>query len=107
MNGIGVEHVYYNGNKLADFGDPTGLKKLGVEKTPPSMTRGVLLDMAGPLRHRRGQGRHSPSTSRKLRTWLPMRRAAHEDASEEQKLVAAFDQRGRLQWLLKQEKPEI
>ena len=28
---IGVEHVYYNGNKLADFGDPTGLKKLGVE----------------------------------------------------------------------------
>ena len=34
MDGIGVEHVYYNGNKLADFGDPTGLKKLGVEKTP-------------------------------------------------------------------------
>ena len=28
---IGVEHVYYNGNKLADFADPTGLKKLGVE----------------------------------------------------------------------------
>lgn len=34
MDGIGIEHVYYNGNKLADFGDPTGLKKLGVEKTP-------------------------------------------------------------------------
>ncbi|WP_291865216.1 cyclase family protein [Bradyrhizobium sp.] len=43
---IGVEHVYYNGNKLADFGDPTGLKKLGVEKIPPIVTRGVLLDMA-------------------------------------------------------------
>ena len=43
---IGVEHVYYNGNKLADFGDPTGLKKLGVEKIPPMVTRGVLLDMA-------------------------------------------------------------
>ena len=28
-------------------------------------------------------------------------------ASEEQKLVAAFDQRWGLQWLLKQEKPEI
>ena len=28
---IGVEHVYYNGNKLLDFADPTGLKKLGVE----------------------------------------------------------------------------
>jgi kynurenine formamidase len=43
---IGVEHVYYNGNKLADFADPTGLKKLGVEKVPPMVTRGVLLDMA-------------------------------------------------------------
>jgi kynurenine formamidase len=43
---IGVEHVYYNGNKLADFADPTGLKKLGIEKIPPIVTRGVLLDMA-------------------------------------------------------------
>jgi hypothetical protein len=43
---IGVEHVYYNGNKLADFADPTGLKKLGVEKVPPMVARGVLLDMA-------------------------------------------------------------
>ena len=43
---IGVDHVYYNGNKLADFADPTGLKKLGVEKVPPMVTRGVLLDMA-------------------------------------------------------------
>jgi kynurenine formamidase len=43
---IGVNHVYYNGNKLADFADPTGLKKLGVEKVPPMVTRGVLLDMA-------------------------------------------------------------
>ena len=43
---IGVEHVYYNGNKLLEFADPTGLKKLGVEKIPPMVTRGVLLDMA-------------------------------------------------------------
>lgn len=43
---IGIEHVYYNGNKLADFADATGLKKLGVEKIPPMVTRGVLLDMA-------------------------------------------------------------
>ena len=43
---IGVEHVYYNGNKLLEFADPTGLKKLGVEKVPPMVTRGVLLDMA-------------------------------------------------------------
>ena len=43
---LGIEHVYYNGNKLADFADPTGFKKLGIEKIPPMVTRGVLLDMA-------------------------------------------------------------
>lgn len=43
---IGVEHVYYNGNKILDFGDPSGLKKLGIDKVPPMVTRGVLLDMA-------------------------------------------------------------
>lgn len=43
---IGVGHVYYNGNKLADFADPNGLKKLGIEKVPPLVARGVLLDMA-------------------------------------------------------------
>ena len=46
---IGIEHVYYNGNKLADFGDPSGLKKLGAEKIPPLVARGVLLDMAAHL----------------------------------------------------------
>ncbi|MBX9589400.1 MAG: cyclase family protein [Hyphomonadaceae bacterium] len=46
---IGVEHVYYNGNKLADFADPSGLKKLGAEKIPPIVARGVLLDMAAHL----------------------------------------------------------
>ncbi|MCA6122733.1 cyclase family protein [Bradyrhizobium sp. WSM 1704] len=43
---LGIEHVYYNGNKLGDFADPNGLKKLGIEKVPPMVTRGVLLDMA-------------------------------------------------------------
>src|SRR5215475_12574090 len=43
---LGVAHVYYNGNKLADFADPDGLKKLGIEKVPPLVTRGVMLDMA-------------------------------------------------------------
>jgi kynurenine formamidase len=43
---IGIDHVYYNGNKGADFADPTGLKKFGIEKVPPLVARGVLLDMA-------------------------------------------------------------
>lgn len=43
---IGVGNTYYNGNKWADIADMTGLKKLGIEKVPPIVTRGVLLDMA-------------------------------------------------------------
>lgn len=43
---IGVDHVYYNGLKDSDFAKADGLKKLGVEKLPPIVTRGVMLDMA-------------------------------------------------------------
>jgi kynurenine formamidase len=43
---IGIEYVYYNGVKHADFADATGLKKYGAEKIPPIVARGVLLDMA-------------------------------------------------------------
>ena len=46
---IGVGDRYYNGNKWAEFADMTGLKKLGVDKLPPMVARGVLLDMAGYL----------------------------------------------------------
>lgn len=43
---IGIDSVYYNGNRSKDFVDVTGLKKLGIEKIPAMVTRGVLLDMA-------------------------------------------------------------
>lgn len=46
---MGVDHVYYNGNKAADFVHPTGLKKMGTHKLPPMVTRGVLLDMTQQL----------------------------------------------------------
>jgi kynurenine formamidase len=46
---IGVDWTYYNGLKSGDFAAADGLKKLGVEKIPPIVTRGVLLDMAGYL----------------------------------------------------------
>ncbi len=42
----GIDHVYYNGNKAADFAKADGVTKLGVEKVPPLVTRGVVLDMA-------------------------------------------------------------
>lgn len=44
---IGVDHIYYNGHKDSDFAKADGLKKLGLEKLPPFVARGVLLDMAG------------------------------------------------------------
>jgi kynurenine formamidase len=42
---IGVDHVYYNCLKGADFAQADGLKKLGIEKVPAIATRGILLDM--------------------------------------------------------------
>ena len=44
---IGIDGLYYNCNKAADFAMTDGLKKLGVEHVPAIATRGVLLDMAG------------------------------------------------------------
>ena len=42
---IGGEDYFYNGNKLSDFGDTYGLKKLGVENAGVFFTRGILLDV--------------------------------------------------------------
>ena len=43
----GIDSLYFNCNKAADFVGADGLKKLGIEKVPAIATRGVLLDMAG------------------------------------------------------------
>ena len=42
---MGLDHVYYNGNRAQDFVQNTGLTKLSVDKLPPIVSRGVLLDM--------------------------------------------------------------
>ena len=42
---IGIDNVYYNCNKNSEFVQANGLKKLGIEKVPPFVTRGVVLDM--------------------------------------------------------------
>ncbi len=44
---LGYEGMYYNCNHARDFADITGLKKLGIEKVPPMVARGVVLDIAG------------------------------------------------------------
>jgi kynurenine formamidase len=43
---IGVSHTYYNGTKLSDVAGADGLKKFGIEKVPPIVARGIVLDMA-------------------------------------------------------------
>jgi kynurenine formamidase len=44
---VGIDNLYFNCNKAADFVTSTGLKKLGIENLPAIATRAVLLDMAG------------------------------------------------------------
>lgn len=43
---MGINHTYYNGNHAKDFVSSTGLAKLAIDKLPPIVGRGVLLDMA-------------------------------------------------------------
>lgn len=43
----GIDNLYFNCNRAADFVGADGLKKLGIENIPPVATRGILLDMAG------------------------------------------------------------
>lgn len=43
---IGVKHTYYNGFHDSDFAKADGLTKLGIEKLPPIVTRGVILNMS-------------------------------------------------------------
>jgi kynurenine formamidase len=46
---VGIDGLYFNCNKAADFAMTDGLRKLGIENVPAIATRGVLLDMAGYL----------------------------------------------------------
>jgi kynurenine formamidase len=43
---IESDDYFYNGNRLSEFGDTYGLKRLGVENAGAFFTRGVLLDVA-------------------------------------------------------------
>ena len=44
---LGMDGEYYNCNQARDFSDITGLTRLGIEKVPPIVARGIVLDMAG------------------------------------------------------------
>ena len=42
---VGIDHVYYNGNRTPDFVGPKGVTKLDVASIPPMVTRGIVIDM--------------------------------------------------------------
>ena len=44
---LGFEGMYYNCNHAHDFAGIAGLTKLGIEKVPPIVARGIVLDVAG------------------------------------------------------------
>ncbi|MEM7543144.1 MAG: cyclase family protein [Pseudomonadota bacterium] len=44
---LGIDHVYYNGNKVHDFFHQSGAKKFSTSDIPPIVTRGVVLDIVG------------------------------------------------------------
>jgi kynurenine formamidase len=44
---FGIGDLFYNGNRRADFAQPGGLTRLGIENVGPIFTRGVLIDVAG------------------------------------------------------------
>ena len=60
---IGIDDLYFNCNKAADFAMPDGLKKLGIENVPAVATRGVLLDMAGYFGYRHCERRNGVQPS--------------------------------------------
>jgi len=52
IDGLGhaaVDHIFYNGVHSSEFVKPEGLSKFGVEKYPPIVARGVLINMAACL----------------------------------------------------------
>ncbi|CAD73324.1 cyclase family protein [Rhodopirellula baltica] len=52
INGLahyGNDNVHYNGHKVSDFLTISGVKELGLEKVPPMVARGVMLDMKAHL----------------------------------------------------------
>ena len=44
---LGYKGVYYNCNHGKDFAGISGLTKMGIEKVPPIVARGIVLDVAG------------------------------------------------------------
>ena len=80
---MGINHVYYNGHKAADFVTTKGLTALSIDKLPPMVGRGVLLDMTrhygeNPLnpRNRLQRGRNQGPSRRAGRNHRPRRHRA-------------------------------
>ena len=47
---VGIDHTYYNGNRIQDFFHQSGLRKFSTSDIPPIVARGVLIDAVGYLK---------------------------------------------------------
>ena len=71
---MGINHTYYNGNHASEFVTPKGLTKLSIDRLPPIVSRGVLLDMTRVLRRDPlpAGTAHGPGSARTLAAvWAP------------------------------------
>ncbi len=48
LNHIAFDNKYYNGIDAYEVSAPFGTTKLGIDSTPPAVTRGVMVDISGP-----------------------------------------------------------
>jgi kynurenine formamidase len=44
---VGIDHTYYNGNRIESFFHQSGLKKFSTSDIPPIVARGIVLDIVG------------------------------------------------------------
>ncbi len=83
---VGIDHVYYNGNKVEDFFAPGGLKKLGTDQVPPIVARGIVLDVVGWAKEHRPDSVMSVEGLEMLKGGTAVNRAALEGALARQGL---------------------
>ncbi len=84
---VGIDHVYYNGNKVGDFFAPGGLEKLGTDQVPPIVARGVVLDIVGLMKTTAPGKVITEGGLEMLREGVPVGRAEIEGALARQNLT--------------------
>ena len=83
---VGIDHVYYNGNKVEDFFHPGGLKKLSTDQIPPIVARGIVLDIVGYLKEHDPDKLMTAGGVEMLKGGVPINRVEIEGALKRQEI---------------------